>query len=143
MPCNSAICTGNSSIQALAANSQIPFGSVARRFGQSIRLEGESITLCGSGYYDVRISCSVPAATTDDVTIQLYQDGDAVPFASATETPAVAGDFVNLDICTMVRNCGKACNSVISVQVNQAVNAGGNMSAVVRKVQGELRRWCQ
>ena len=78
MSCNSVIYTGNNSIPSLAANSQIPFGSVVRRFGRNVNLGGESIELCGSGYYDVSISCSIPASTTDDVTIQLDQNGEEV-----------------------------------------------------------------
>lgn len=118
----------NSTGQLLAENSQVPFGSVVRRRGCGCRLDGDSIVLCGNGYYDIDVSLSTEPSAAGDITIQLYQDGVAIKGANATAT-AVGGDAVNLFITCTVRNC--CCNSVISLFAT-AAHTPINMASRIR-----------
>lgn len=133
MSCSSAICMVNASRPDISANAQIPFGGVVRRFGKNVVAESGNIVLRGEGYYDVDISISVSSATAGDVSAQLYQDGIALPGATATDTIAAADDFANLKIPYLVRNCGCNCNTVLSVSIDSAVTLD-NMVTVVKKV---------
>lgn len=119
----------NSTGQLLAENSQVPFGSVVRRCGCDCQLDGDSITLRGTGYYDVDISLSTVPSAEGDISIQLYKDGIAVQGATATVTAAAGGDAVNLHVNCVVRNC--CCNSTLSVYAT-AAHTPINMATVVR-----------
>lgn len=128
----SAIFTSNQSNQAFAANAVIPFGSVIRRYGPSVQLDGSSILLCGSGYYDCECSFSAIPAAAGNVTIQLFQDGVAVPGATATGT-GVAGSPLNLSFPCLVRNCGCDCNSTLTLRCTAALTNLVNLAIVVEK----------
>lgn len=133
MSCNSAIYTVNSTQPTLAANSQIPFGSVIRRFGSAVQLDGGSMLLCGSGYYDCDVNVTVEPAAIGAITAQLYLDGEAVPGAFATGYAAAAGNPVALSIPALVRICGCGCNKNLSVRIDAAADLV-NMGVVVEKI---------
>lgn len=133
MSCRSAIYAVNSVSQPYAANSQIPFGTVVRRFGRDCQLDGPSIALLGGGYYDVDVSLSIAPTAEGEITAQLYKDGAAVPGALATETASAAGDVVNLHVACLVRNCGQCCSSTLSLLVT-AAGTPANLSTKVEKL---------
>lgn len=133
MSCNSALYCANTSKQPFVEGGTIPFGSIVRRFGGNVQLDGQNIMLMGSGYYDVEVSATLSPSATGDIAVQLYQDGVAVPGATASATIAAANDFCNLDISCLVRNCGCNCNSVLSLGVDGAGTLE-NMATVVKKV---------
>jgi len=133
MSCKSAIYTVNSVSQPYVANSQIPFGTVVRRFGRDCRLDGPSISLIGGGYYDVNISLSIAPTAAGEITAQLYRDGVAVPGALATETASAAGDLVTLPITCLVRNCGQCCSSTLSLFID-AAGTPTNFATKVEKI---------
>lgn len=132
MSCKSAIFTVNSSGQTLAENGQVPFGSAVRRYGCNCMLDGGSISLLGSGYYDASVSLTVEPTAEGTITAQLYKDGVAIPGAIATATAAAAGDAVTLPISCLVRNCGCNCNGTLSLMVTAEATLV-NCAAVVRK----------
>ena len=49
MSCNSAIYTANTGEQALLAGAQIPFGSIIRRFGRYVNINGSDIVIGDEG----------------------------------------------------------------------------------------------
>ena len=61
MSCKSAIYTANNTPATLAVGNTIPLGTIIRRFGQNINLNGDGITLTGQGYYDVNVSVTAEA----------------------------------------------------------------------------------
>ena len=132
MSCKSALYAVNSTSQLNAANAQVPFGSVVRRYGNNCQLDGGSIIVSGSGYYDVDISLSTAPTTEGEITAQLYKDGVAVPGATATATAAAAGDVVNLKITCLVRNCGQCCDGTLALFVT-ASHTPVNLATVVEK----------
>ena len=132
MSCKSALYAVNSTSQLNAANAQVPFGSVVRRYGNNCKLDGGSIIVSGRGYYDVDISLSTAPTTEGEITAQLYKDGVAVPGATATATAAAAGDVVNLKITCLVRNCGQCCDGTLALFVT-ASHTPVNLATVVEK----------
>lgn len=136
MSCNSAIYTANTTNQAVTAPedqfAQVPFGSVVRRFGKALALDGGNIVLFGSGYFDCELSITFSPTAAGPVTAQLYQDGTPIPGALAT-AQATAGNPVTLPITALARNCGCACNSTLSIGVN-ATGTLNNLAAVIEKV---------
>jgi hypothetical protein len=136
MTCKSAIYTTNNTNMTVTATptapAQVPFGSVVRRFGRHVRLEGGSIFCCDSGYFDVDCNLTITPTDAGVVTARLYQDGVAVPGAFASET-AAAGDTINLSIDALVRNCGCNCNSILTLTVD-ASGVISNFPCVVEKL---------
>lgn len=120
MSLKSVLYAVNSSGQQLPAGGQVPFGSAVRRYGCNCMLDGDSISLVGSGYYDVSVSLCLAPTAEGEVTAQLYKDNVAVPGALATVTAGAAGDTVTLPICCVVRNCGCDCNGTLSLRVTAA-----------------------
>lgn len=137
MSCNSAIYTVNASGVAITPPdgqfAQIPFGSVIRRFGKAVQLDGGSILCCGSGYYDVDIDANLVPTAEGEISIQLFQDGVAVPGTLKTITAAAAGDYILVPVDTLVRNCGCDCNSALTLGVNAACTVA-SLTATVEKV---------
>ena len=136
MSCNSAIYTVNTTNVAVTPGvdqfAMIPFGSVVRRFGKNLQLDGGSILCCGSGYYDVEVSANLVATAEGEISVQLYQNGTAVPGTLKTVTAAAAGDYVDIPITALVRNCGCGCNSSLTIGVNAACTVA-SLSTVVEK----------
>ena len=136
MGCNSAIYTVNRSNTALTTTTgtfvQIPLGSIVRRFGRNLGLDGNSILCCGSGYYECNASITLTPLAAGPITVQLFQDGVAVPGAFASIT-GVAATTVALPIDTLVRNCGCDCNTTLSIGVNSSCTVN-NLALVVEKL---------
>lgn len=132
MSCNSAVYTVNSSTPVLVAGAQVPFGSVVRRFGRAIRLDGNSVNICGPGYYDCELALTVSPTAGGAITAQLYQNGVAVPGAFST-AQGTAGNPVILPISAIVRNVGCDSNSMLSVEVDAACTVV-NCAFVVEKI---------
>lgn len=121
MSCNSALYTANTSEQELAANAQIPFGSIVRRFGRFCNVLGSDVVIgdCnskeGNGYYNVDCSVTLEPTAIGNVSAQLYVNGQPYPGAMATEYSATAGNPVNLSFPTTVRLFG--CCNLATLQV--------------------------
>jgi hypothetical protein len=137
MSCKSAIYTvNNTNITVTIGNdeySQIPFGSVIRRFGNNVGLDGGSILCCNSGYFDVEASLTVTPTATGTVTAQIFQDGITVPGAFASATVADTDTTITLPIKALVRNCGCNCSSVLTIKINASCVVN-NLATVVEKL---------
>lgn len=108
----SALYTVNQSAQNVAVNGVINLGTIARRFGQNLNLNGDGITVAGAGYYEVNASITVAPTAAGNVTVTMYKDGVPVQGASASETAAAANDLVNLSITSIVRENCPCCESI-------------------------------
>ena len=116
MACPSEIYTVLTNYQ-IAADAQGPFGSVVRRYGPALRLDGQSVNAYGSGYYEIDASLSVTPTATGPVTIQFYQDGVAIPGALGTEQ-GTAATPMSIPVTGLMRNCGCDCNSAITYTID-------------------------
>lgn len=82
----------NGTTQTLLTNSLVDFGAVYRRYCKkdcgvrTFDFTSNSIVLQKSGIYHITISAIVSSATAGDVTLQLFENGVAIPSAIATET---------------------------------------------------------
>lgn len=108
----SALYTVNQSAQNVAVSGIINLGTIARRFGQNLNLNGDGITVAGAGYYEVNASITVAPTAAGNVTVTMYKDGVPVQGASASETAAAANDLVNLSITSIVRENCPCCESI-------------------------------
>ncbi|MBR3160999.1 MAG: hypothetical protein IKF14_18410 [Atopobiaceae bacterium] len=126
MSCKSAIHTVNTNAD-VAANGQIPFGSIVRRFGQDVDLQGSDIVCCGRGYYDCDCSVTLAPVAAGDVGIQLYADGNPIPGAFAQGT-GTAGDPLNLCVTALVR---QRCCGATSVSLRLVTPTGITTGATV------------
>ena len=96
-------------------------------------VNGNGLTICEPGYYDVDVSVTVLPTAATPITATLLRDGVAVPGATATATPSAAGADVNLNFPALVRhfcNCGAATLTVVL----SAAGTVTNMALVVERV---------
>ena len=139
MSCNSAIFTSNQTNPTVTvpedsnAYVRIPFGSVVRRFGPSIRLDGDGILLCKQGYYQCDCGLTVSPVAAGPISAQLFLGNTPIPGAVVTNTAAAAGDAIPLPIPeVLVRLCGCECNETLSVGVNASCTVN-NLACVVER----------
>lgn len=125
------IYTANTTAQAVGANSALPLGSINRRFGCSVDLNGNGVNIREQGYYNVDGSITYTPTDAGLLTVQLMADGVAVPGASASVT-AVAATTYNLSIVGMVRRCCSAPGT-LTLMVNLAGTVN-NVGLIVGKV---------
>ena len=120
----SAIYTVNNTNQTLTANATVGLGVVTRRFGENLRLEGNAIRECGTGYYKYCISITTAPIAEGEITVTAYKDGVAIPGATASGTAAAAGDFVNLSLVFITRENCACCDDIsnITVVTSEATN---------------------
>lgn len=85
--------TRNTTSQDVVASGIVDLGSTYRRYCRknecgvsTFALNGDAISLQQSGVYKVTVSATFTAPVAGDVTLQLYENGVAIPGALATET---------------------------------------------------------
>ena len=136
MSCSSAIYMVGTN-QTVAPNGQIPLGSIVRRFGKNVALQGSDIVICGAGYYDVEVSTTLSPVTAGEIGVQLYLDGTPVPGAFQYGT-GTAGGALPLSFHALVRlGC---CDNAASLSLrldSLAATTGAtvdNVGVVVEKI---------
>lgn len=129
-----AIYTTNTSAQALTAGSIIPVGSTTRRFGKSIRQDGNTITLLGDGYYHVNASATLIPSAAGTVTVTGQKDGVAVVGATASATVAAVSTATNLNLDFIVRNICGCSSSILSFVLTGADATLSNLAVTVEKL---------
>ena len=135
MSCKSAIYTvvTNASV---AANGQIPFGSIIRRFGPSLDLSGSDIVACGRGYYGVDCSVTLVPVGAGAIGVQLYADGTPVPGATA-QAQGTAAEPLNLSVTGLVRQKCQGATSLSMGLVSGDVTTGATVQNMATKVTKE------
>ena len=117
---NSAIYTINATNMAVNTTAgtfvQVPFGSVQRRFGRQLAMDGGSILCCGSGYFDILSILSFTPTDVGTLNVQVRQDNVVVASASCTGT---AGSTSVVPVTGLARNCGKCCNTALTLWIDQ------------------------
>ena len=118
---------------AVAVDGVIPLGSLIRRYGCDVALNGNAVNITGAGYYDVDASVTVSPAAAGTVTITLYKDGVAVPGATASGTAAANGT-VDLSILALVRQVCCAAGSALTLVLTGAAATVNNVALRVQRV---------
>lgn len=133
MSCKSAIYTAMQTPTGVAVGGVIPLGSLIRRYGRDLELNGNAVNLTGAGYYDVDASISVAPIAAGTVTVSLYQNGVAVPGASASAALA-EGTVSDLSITALVRQVCCAAGSALTLVLTGAASTVSNVALRVQRV---------
>jgi hypothetical protein len=129
----SAIYTASTGPVTVASGGTIPLGSVIRRYGCAVALNGNAIACSERGYYDVDVSITANPTVAGTVTATLYNNGVAVPGATASASVTTAGNPVALPINALVRV--PCCSNAATLSLVLTGNASivNNVSVVVEK----------
>lgn len=115
---------------ASGAYALIPFGSVVRRKGRGVTLEGGALVGHGSGYFEIDGDLEFIPAATGTVAVQLYQDGTAVAGSQKTVS-GTASTPVHIPLLGMARLIGGCCSATSqTTSFTVGVNAAGTVSSM-------------
>ena len=138
MSCKSALYAAMQTPTAVAVGGVIPLGSMIRRYGSDIALNGNAVNIYGgrenAGYYDVDASITAAATAAGVVTVTLYKDGVAVPGATASATAAAAGDMVDLSIPALLRQTCCASGAALTLVLSGSAATINNVAMRVQRV---------
>lgn len=130
----SLIQVANQSSQAVALNSIISLGSTQRRFGCNCRLSGNGIELDGTGYYTIDANVTVAPTALGTVTVALYNNGAQIPGAISSASTGTAGNPVNVNINSTVRQ-GCCCDSADNLTLVLLAGPGNVTNVSMRVVK--------
>lgn len=133
MSCKSAIYAAMQTPTGVAVGGVIPLGSLIRRYGRDLEFNGNAVNLTGAGYYDVDASISVAPIAAGTVTVSLYQNGVAVPGASASAALA-EGTVSDLNVTALVRQVCCAAGSALTLVLTGAASTVSNVALRVQRV---------
>ena len=138
MSCKSALYAAMQTPAAVAVGGVIPLGSLIRRYGCDISLNGNTVNIVGgkdaAGYYDVDASITVAPTAAGTVTVTLYKDGVAVPGATASATATAADDVLDLSISALVRQVCCAAGSALTLVLTGAAATVNNVALRVQRI---------
>ena len=134
MSCKSALYAAMQTPTAVAVDGVIPLGSLIRRYGCDVALNGNAVNIAGAGYYDVDASVTVAPAAVGTVTVTLFTDGVAVPGAPASATAAAANDALDLNITALVRQVCCAAGSALTLVLTGAAATVNNVALRVQRI---------
>ena len=119
--------TYNTTTQNVAANGTVTFTTDRILTGCTVTRNGNTFQLNKPGYYYVTFNAVAAATeTVGDLTVELYNNGVAVPGATATVTTTAAGNNDNYAFTTIIRvlpSCPMIDNTVNLTVVNTGVDA--------------------
>lgn len=120
----------NISSQAVLANGTVSFSTDRILTGCTVTRNNSTFQLNKPGYYYITFNAVAAATTTvGELTVELYNNGVAVPGAQASVTTTTAGENSNFSFSTIVKVpafCGCPCanNSVAKLTIiNTGVDA--------------------
>ena len=133
MSCKSALYAAMQTPTAVAVDGVIPLGSLIRRYGCDVALNGNTVNITGAGYYDVDASITVALAAAGTVTATLFKDGVAVPGATASASGA-AGAPVVLAFPALVRQACCASGTALTLVLTGAAATVNNVALRVQRI---------
>ena len=123
----------NITAQTVPALGLLGLGAVYRRYCtkddcgfRTFEFTGDSISIQHPGMYLVTVTATFTAPAAGDVTLQIYEDGVAVPGALTTETITTADTetrTVSFDYTVLV-NCTRILNTTAVAKNITVVNTG-------------------
>ena len=139
----------NKNIQAVAANTLMPLGSITRRVCPrtnccqtfEVTTSGaDTVNITEQGYYRVTYNVSAISAAAGLVSFSLNVGGTSVYIGSATA--AAVGDTVNVTIPFMVRAFGNCASLPVNLPLAiQVENTGAALTSAVSNIMIE-RAYC-
>lgn len=117
----------NTTSQAIVSNGLLDFTTDRILTGCTATRDGQTFQLNKPGYYYVTFNAVAAATTTvGELTIELYNNGVAVPGAEASYTTTTAGENANYAFSTIIRVPPSCCivnNTARLTVVNTGVDA--------------------
>ena len=116
----------NITTQLVAVDGLLTFTTDRILTGCTVTRNGPTFQLNKPGYYYVTFNADAFSATVDAITVELQNNGVAVPGATATITPAVAKDVMNLGYANIIKvppSCCAIDNTANLTLVNTGVAA--------------------
>ena len=107
--------------------------STGNRFGCNIRQDGNTITMCGQGYYLINISATVSPSAAGTVSLTAQKDGVPIIGAVASSTVAANGT-TNLTITAIVRNACGCDGALLSLALGGVESVVNNLAVTVVKL---------
>lgn len=123
---------------SVSTNETVPFNNVVIDKGNSVKFIGNTFQFNKAGIYFMDVTANVTPAEAGEVSLQLVQDGLALPYAVGQATGTV-GNTVNIKFSTLVR-CAQdntcCCTSAPTRVVlnNIGENISGDFNVVVTKI---------
>lgn len=128
-----AIYTTNVSGATVAAGGIVPVGGTTRRYGCNVKQDGNTITLCGQGYYLVNVSATLAPSEAGTVTLTAQKDGVPIIGATGAETVAASGT-ANIYLAAIVRNACGCDSSILSLLLGGVAAVVSNVAVTVVKL---------
>ena len=130
----SIIYVANTGAQNVPVGGAVNLGGVVRRFGCALDLNGNSVTIDEAGYYDVDVSVTAAPTAAGEVTVTLFNNGVAVPGATATTTATAADDTVSISFNAVVRVFCGANAGALTLVLTGTASSVANAIIVVTKL---------
>ena len=121
----------------MAVGGTLSLGSIIRRYGCDLNLNGNSITVNGcndAGYYDFKASVTAAPTAAGTVTVTLFRNGVAVPGATASAAVSTAGNPVALPIAALIREFCCGDDSALTLVLSGAAATVSNVAVVVERI---------
>lgn len=134
MSCKALLYTALETPTTVAVDGVIPLGTIIRRFGSNANLNGSGISVEGAGYYGVDISVTAVPSAAGTVTVQLMQNGVAIPGAKASATVAATDTSVTLAFPAAVRLGCCSTGAVLTLVLTGTASTVNNAAVVVTKL---------
>lgn len=143
MSCKAIINTFNSGTQSVAVGGTIALGSISQRFGRKtcgnnceyiLSLNGNGIAATERGFYKVNASVTAAPTAAGTVTVTMFNNGVAVPGATASGSVTTANNPTNVSFpADIYVPCGGPAANLTLVLTGTASNVT-NVAVTVEKV---------
>ena len=130
----------NITTQAIATNDLLTFTTDRILTGCTATRNGSTFQLNKPGYYYVTFNADVAATEAlGALTVEMFNNGVAVPGAEATETATVAGNISNVAFTTIIK-VAPSCTMIDNVGRLTFVNTG--VAATFTNVNVNITKLC-
>ena len=130
----------NITTQAIATNDLLTFTTDRILTGCTATRNGSTFQLNKPGYYYVTFNADVAATEAlGALTVEMFNNGVAVPGAEATETATVAGNISNVAFTTIIK-VTPSCAMIDNVGRLTFVNTG--VAATFTNVNVNITKLC-
>jgi hypothetical protein len=129
----------NITTQNVAVDGLLTFTTDRILTGCTVTRNGPIFQLNKPGYYYVTFNANGSVTSVADVTIELQNNGIAVPGATATITPAAVGNTMNFAFATIIK-VPPTCCAVDNTANLTLVNTG--VAAIFTNVNINITKLC-
>lgn len=133
MPCKSIAYTVLNTPTDVEAGGIVPVGTLARRYGNAIRVDGNAITLTEAGWYTIAVNMTAQPTAATTITLNVLENGAPLYGANTTTTTFVAAENAPLVIPAAVVRVFCRCCKTLTITLSEAASVV-NSTITVEKV---------